>query len=180
MEGENQVPGGYNSGNTVAPPLAYPANASDYGDWIAGNWRWQLFATLTFRDPVESGTHTAIGFRHAERELGKWWKSSIRERSQTAYAFFSMEPHRDRSTPHFHGLLGGLPPYLVRDAMLGRFGHDPAQDYLWREWFESRGIARIDVVDSVVPAAHYVAKYMLKGSGKLYAFGSLGSVFYRA
>lgn len=164
--------GGYRlgAGRAVQAPLAYPANAGDYGDWIAATWRWDLFATLTFRDPQDRESGNRYGFRHAEVELEAWWKSSVRERSHSAYGVFALETVRDRATPHFHGLIGGLSGELVRDAMLGRLAHDPDQDYLWRDWFESRGLAKIERIDDVVPAAHYVAKYMLKGLGKLYAF----------
>lgn len=170
--------GNYNSGNTALALSPYPAKAADYGVWMAKNWDWQLFVTLTFRDPEpllrRRITNPNVGIGKAEGELKRWWKASIRERAHKSFGMFTMEPHADRLTPHFHGLIGGLPPGVVRDALWGRISRDPSAEYLWREWFVDRGRAKIEPVDSATPAAVYVAKYMLKGLGKLYALGSLG------
>lgn len=166
----------------MADSVAYPARASDYGLWLANRCTWQLFCTLTFKDFVRWGTHadlsgaTMTGVGGAERALRYWFRYSVRSRSfasgVSAYAVFSMEAHKWRDTPHFHGLVGGIPRWMEYDVARGRAFKDRGSSYVWAEWFQRNGSARMERVRESVSVAAYVAKYVTKASGKMYMFGS--------
>ena len=164
------------------PPLARAgyASVSAYGEWLGNRAPWQLFATLTVKDLPGY----VVGVSGAERFLRDWFANSIRTRTRstsgasTAYAAFALEQHRDRVSPHFHGLVGGLPEWMVNDVGLGLATRDRSRSYLWREWYAEHGRARLEPIQGVVGdsnaavgCARYASKYMLKDMGKLYAFG---------
>ena len=130
---------------------------------MANTWPWQIFATLTHRDPEDSqGTFTHLGIGGAERQLIRWWDRSLRPRAPGAFAWFQMEAHKARRTPHWHGLIGGLPSDLQRTD-------------IWSEWFHARrgGMARIEPVRDTNGVALYVAKYVTKDMGKPWLLGNL-------
>ncbi len=130
---------------------------------MAHTWRWQVFATLTHRDPEGPGsTFTHVGVGGAERQLLRWWDKSVRPRAPGAFAWFQMEAHKARPTPHWHGLLGGLPSDLRRSD-------------IWSEWFNAHrgGQARIEPIADVDGVALYVAKYVTKDRGKPWFLGNL-------
>lgn len=173
----------YDSFSVLAdlPPLARAGYTSirAYGDWLGGRAPWQLFCTLTIKD-LPGFT---IGVSGAERFLRSWFRNSVRSRSfasgGVAYAAFALENHADRVSPHLHGLVGGLPQWVVNDVAIGRATHDRSRSYLWREWFQDHGRARIETITGVLgdysPAlgcARYASKYMLKDMGKFYALGT--------
>jgi hypothetical protein len=160
--------------------IPYPATSSDYGRWIAETWDWSVFATLTFRDVVAQRSRsqptktrrgrpllpnipgwTRLGVRGAEKQLRHWVHDELRPRAPGAFCWFAMESKRNGTSPHFHGLIGGIPDDLRRDE-------------LWRAWFERNGIARVEPIESAIAVPTYVAKYVLKDQGhggKLYTFG---------
>lgn len=163
------------------PPLARGGYTSiqAYGDWLGRRAPWQLFCTLTVKD-LPGYT---IGVAGAERFLRSWFRNSVRSRSfaggTVAYGAFALESHSDRVSPHFHGLIGGLPQWVVHDVAIGMATHDRRRSYLWREWFADHGRARIETITGVLgdvsPAqgcARYASKYMLKEMGKFYALGT--------
>jgi len=130
---------------------------------MANTWRWQVFATLTHRDPEDVGSpFTHLGVGGAERQLIRWWDHSVRPRAPGAFAWFQMEAHKARSTPHWHGLVGGVPSDLQRSD-------------LWAEWFDAPrgGMARIEPVRDADGVALYVAKYVTKDLGKPWFLGNL-------
>lgn len=145
--------------------MAYPNTAHELGTWIAETWVWQLFFTVTLKDH-ETGYRagTPVGVRKAELLLDRWLKGSVATRGPAPYWWAAMESHRWRSTPHFHGLIGGLDPGTLRSAMWAD----------WRASDELAGRAQIVPVRDEVGAAVYVAKYINKGLGKIYTSDSLG------
>lgn len=180
--------------SAVGPRGAVPPGpqlrAEAYGEWLAGRAPWQLFVTLTVKDlEYDGGKNVSLsGFTHvgvagSERFLRSWFRNSVRTRAASsglrAYGAFALEQHRDRVTPHFHGLLGGLPSWLVTDTAVGRATGGTQGGFLWRDWFRDHGRARIEPIRGVVGdghvaagAARYAAKYMTKDSGKFYALGT--------
>src|SRR5439155_27225122 len=101
---------------------------------MANTWQWQVFATLTHRDPEElRGSYTHVGVGGAERQLVRRWDRYIRPRATGAFAWFQMEAPKARPTPHWHGLIGGLPSDLQRSD-------------IWSEWFKAPrgGLARLE------------------------------------
>jgi hypothetical protein len=172
-------------------PIPRPARPADYGGWIAARLPdLQLFGSLTIKDLPFEGHPDLTGFTHvgvagAERFLKRWWRDSIRSRGFAAgtrpYAAVAMEQHRDRVTPHFHFVAGGLPGWLVRDTEVARRRRDRRGAFIWREWFNDHGMARIEaihgvgstsVADRALGTAVYVSKYITKSDGKFYALGS--------
>jgi hypothetical protein len=159
--------------------VPYPARASDYGVWLAARAPWQLFVTLTLGDRAfgqRSAGATHIGVAGAERFLRGWFRNSVRSRSYaygtTAYAVFAMEAHSWRSTPHFHGLVGGVPRWMEYDVAAAHAMKDYGRSFIWAEWDRAHGMARMERVRESVSVAGYVSKYVTKGAGKLYAFGT--------
>lgn len=120
-------------------------------------------AGLRDTDPPRSrGTFTHVGVGGAERQLIRWWDRSVRPRAPGAFGWFQMEAHRARPTPHWHGLIGGLPPDLQRSD-------------IWSEWFHAArgGLARIEPIRDANGVALYVAKYVTKDMGKPWFLGNL-------
>lgn len=163
--------------------LRRPARAEDYGAWLAGAKRWQVFFTGTTRDLTftrrgETG-FTAPGTGTVERMIKRYWRDSIRTRSHTAAGAFAFEYKRESRgvTPHVHGVISGLPWDVMRDLALSRINHSASardgSDYLWREWYQERfgGHARVDVIEDVARVSGYVAKYITKDLGKMYLLG---------
>jgi len=147
-------------GHTVCALDCWPCHL---GWWMANTWQWQVFATLTHRDPEEIGSSfTHLGVGGAERQLIRWWDHSVRPRAPGAFAWFQMEAHKARPTPHWHGLVGGVPSDLQRSD-------------LWAEWFNAPrgGMARIEPVRDADGVALYVAKYVTKDMGKPWFLGNL-------
>jgi hypothetical protein len=154
----------------VGDYLAYPGEAYDYGRWIAHRAPWQLFCTLTIKDLERY----VVGQAGAERFLRTWFRNSVRSRGfmggTKPYGLFAIEPHQNRVAPHFHGLLGGLPRWLVLDVVAGLAGDRP-RGYLWYEWYRDHGRAKIVPCADTIGTAVYVSKYVTKTAGKIYAFG---------
>jgi len=178
------------------------AGGQEYGEWLATRAPWQLFVTLTVKDLFGDSVHhkqgdgrqgywsknsdqlgfTNIGVAGSERFIGSWFRNSIRNRSwgygYHPYGAFAMEYHKDRVTPHFHGLVGGMPPWMVTDTQLGIATRGVTGGRLWKEWYQDHGRCRIEPIRGVVGdshvalgAARYAAKYVTKDSGKFYALG---------
>lgn len=140
------------------------ANARVLGEWMAATWDWEVFATLTFRDPPPTHEnaargYTKVGTRGAERALLSWLHEAVVPRAPGAFWWFVEEPHRYRTTPHFHGLLGGV--------------QGLRRDEVWKAWYGPWGIARIEPVEFTSGAAVYCAKYVTKGWGRMWTSRSL-------
>ena len=152
--------------------MAYGEQAKAMGLWIATEWEWSLFFTLTVLDHQRG--HRAgqpRGVTASERLLTQWATGSIEGRG--GYWWAGMESHANRVTPHFHGLAGGFSEEPSRTAMWGEYraltweGEDPVT---------GRAIAaraQIVPIDDANGVAIYVAKYINKGLGKLYFGGEL-------
>ena len=129
------------------------------GKWMAETWQWDVFVTLTFRDPPQTPEnkargYTRVGARGGEKALLKWLHESVVPRAPGAFWWFVEEAHGDRSTPHFHGLLGGVA--------------GARRDELWQAWFSAWGMARIEPIEDSKLAATYCAKYIHKGNGRMW------------
>lgn len=136
----------------------------------------ELFATLTWRDVPPRPGYNGTGLGTAMRDVGSYLADLSAVYPGVA-AFFAWEEHRDRVTPHAHGLLSGLGSGVARAVEEGRrggrplprgaatFGETHATDLIWREWFQKHGIARIEEVRDGQAAAGYAAKYCLKEMG---------------
>lgn len=127
-----------------------------WGEWLADGWDWEWFATLTFADPKDQGTHTSVGWALSDR-LYREWIGRLDERVRMAghpgaYWVRAREPHQLRRSTHFHALVGGVGNLSRRDA--------------WSEWFGANGQARIEPVNTK-GATYYVAKYVNKAGGEL-------------
>jgi len=97
----------------VCPESGMGTAASILGRWMADTWQWDAFVTLTFRDPPPTPEnaargYTRIGARGGENALLDWLHKSVVPRAPGAFWWFVEEHHQFRSTPHFHGLLGGV------------------------------------------------------------------------
>jgi hypothetical protein len=129
------------------------------GKWMAATWRWDAFVTLTFRDPPPTPEnaargYTRIGARGGEKALLGWLHESVVRRAPGACWWFVEEHHRYRSSPHFHGLLGGV--------------SGARREELWHDWFIAWGMGRIEPVEDSEAVATYCAKYIHKGAGRMW------------
>jgi hypothetical protein len=129
------------------------------GKWMAATWRWDAFVTLTFRDPAPTAENAArgyscVGSRGGEKALLRWLHESVVPRAPGAYWWFVEEHHRYRSTPHFHGLLGGV--------------QSLRREEVWRAWFMDWGMARVEPISDSEAVATYCAKYIHKGTGRMW------------
>lgn len=127
-----------------------------WGRWLASGWDWDVFATLTFSDPKEQGSHTSIGWALSDR-LYREWVGRIEERTNGTldsgvYWARAREPHQMRRSTHFHALIGGVGNLRRTD--------------MWEDWFRRNGQARIEPV-ATKGATYYVAKYVNKTGGEL-------------
>jgi len=108
------------------------------GDWdhwqetgkLLSGFRWDYFATLTFRDPVS--------FDFADRAVRRFVL-----RLDQAYAFHGLERGRLGEHVHSHVLLGGIKPRRLPRVM-------------WKTWHH--GDVRYEKYDPHRGAAWYVAK----------------------
>lgn len=151
----------------------YTTAALEMGKWIAREWRWDMFATLDFalvsdirkkkgardvdramRSRLGSVDWSAVGISAAETQLSYWLERSVTSRAPHAYWWFAIEAHKFRTTPHFHGLIGGVRGAEWRD--------------MWEDWYEGCGSGRLVPIRNNDAAAVYVAKYVNKGIGKVY------------
>lgn len=139
---------------------------------MAREWKWDAFATLTFapvagtqgkgRKSVERAMRTraggpdwsAVGVSAAESQLQYWLDSSVLTRAPHAYWWFAVESHKFRTTPHFHGLVGGI--------------RGVEWQGMWEDWLYGMGRAQLRPIRSADATAVYVAKYVNKGLGKIY------------
>ena len=130
-----------------------PSNDTLTKAWtdLLGRWRWDWFATLTFRGdwvhPEKANSkfrvwtsrinRTLYGPRWYKHEKGVWWVRALE--------------HQRRGVIHYHTLLGG-----DRLADLRRLS--------WMdEWDKLAGFARIEPPRSSDAVRTYCAKYVVKG-----------------
>jgi hypothetical protein len=97
---------------------------------------------------------TAVGVAAAEKQLDYWLQGAVLSRAPHAYWWFAVEAHEFRTTPHFHGLVGGIRGIEWRD--------------MWSDWFYGMGQGRLEPIRTVGAVSVYVAKYVNKGIGKIY------------
>lgn len=140
----------------------YSGAGLELGRWLANRWSWDAFATLTFRDPPPTNynlarRYTAVGRQYAEHALRRWLRDMVRSQAPGARWWFVEEPHRGRSTPHLHGLLGGI--------------RHTDWSLMWEAWWRRCGLARIEPVRRADAVAVYVAKYVNKGDGRIWMGG---------
>ena len=125
----------------------------EWADWLTDQWTWDWFFTGTFRD-FQSGTHTAIGWGLSDRRYAAWFaRLNARAGLGNAFWFRAREPHKDRSTTHFHALIGGV--------------QNLRRSVAWEDWYRENGFARVEPITSRLDVARYVAKYVLKADGQL-------------
>lgn len=134
-----------------------------------------MFATFTFRDPPAipgRSAYTAVGHAGALRALNGYLMG-LAEVYPGVSAFVAMEPHADRVSPHFHGLLGGLGPEVAdaldrrhRAPTTGSYEAVHAKELIWQPWWDGHGFARLEKVDGN-GVSLYVAKYSLKGGNEV-------------
>lgn len=151
----------------------YTAAALELGKWLSSEWSWQMFATLDFanvddvrrkkgarnvdramRSRLGSVDWSAVGISAAETQLNYWLERSVLPRAPHAYWWFAIEAHKFRTTPHFHGLLGG-----VRGTEWSE---------MWEDWYNGCGSGRLVPIRNSDAVGVYVAKYVNKGIGKVY------------
>lgn len=152
--------------------MGYGEHARALGIWIAETWDWSVFFTLTVLDH-QTGHRAGMprGVAASERLLERWAKGSIESRG--GYWWAGIESHKNRVTPHFHGVAGGFP-------------EEPSRTAMWAEWRAltwegvdpetGRAIAaraQVVPIEDSTGVAVYVAKYINKGLGKFYAGGEL-------
>lgn len=101
------------------------------GKLLAG-FRWDNFATLTFKDPVS--------FDFADRAVRRF----VQVLGDTAYAFHGLERGRVGEHVHSHLLLGGIKPRRLRNV-------------IWKTWHH--GDLRYEKYDPARGAAWYVTKH---------------------
>jgi len=142
--------------------LRYDTTARAMGEWLADTWDWSIFFTLTLPD-LAAGDRFAgrshVGVGATEQLLKAWGAGAVEARG--GYWWAALEAHRDRPTPHVHGIAGG-------------FDEEPRRSAMWSEWRAiGGGRAQVVPVMSGTAVAVYVAKYVNKGLGKIYVGGSL-------
>lgn len=141
---------------------------SEWGDWLAGQWDWSWFVTMTF-DPrrVRNGTRTSWGWAATSRAWDRFIERITPEArggqglSGSVWWVRGREPHHDSGGTHFHGLVGGLDPSVSRREA-------------WRYLWENVGLARVDPYDPGRGAAHYLTKYVVKELGDVQFSDNLG------
>lgn len=137
----------------------------EWAEWIAGGWRWDWFATLTF-SPPDGGSlgHTTVGWSLSDRRFRTFVEHLEDEAGPgSVYWMRAREPHQFSAGTHFHALIGGVAQLRRTDA--------------WRWWFERNGQARIlpadadpdtgEVVGNRLAVCRYVVKYCLKQNGEV-------------
>lgn len=113
-----------------------------------GHGRPDWFVTLTFRDNLGEW-----GCLRRFRKFVKHVRHLVKHQPDFVVV---TESHRDRPTPHFHGLF-----YDCRD----RDGQEPNRKAL-QEWcWDSFGKVQVLRYDPALDAADYLAKYVTKGDG---------------
>ena len=114
-----------------------------FAEWL-NLWRWDYFATITFRDPRQP--HHALS---TVREVSK----SI-DRIHFPRWFLGTELHKSR-TLHVHGL-------LQSDNMATGLQRTIAAGLLWEKCFKRFGRATVRPVQSREAVTSYVVKYVVK------------------
>lgn len=153
----------------------------------------QLFATLTWANPPHPRPgYDSIGLGRSMRDV-----ESHLTRAAEVYpgitAFVAWEEHKDRMTPHAHGLIAGLPDSVPPAIEQGRrhsqsggpprpggtFDEQQATEWMWRQWYERHGIARVEAVRDGQAVAGYAAKYCFKelGPWRIWTAGELRQRF---
>jgi hypothetical protein len=129
-----------------------------WGEWLTrlGNWDW--WVTLTFRDPeleAQKLGWTKIGWGYSGRA---WQKFTLEIGARKGLHDISWVRGREyqqwRGVPHFHGLVGRVPPGIRRMDMVD-----------W--WFRDYGIARIEPYNHELGAGYYLCKYVTKELGDI-------------
>ena len=119
-----------------------------WGTWISGLAEWELFVTLTFRDPIyrPGSNWTRPGWRQAKHAWAQF-TDLIMSDSAGGMWVRCLEIQPRRGTPHIHGLVSGVNPELnIKYA---------------RDWaYHHYGIARIDRYDPDLGAAWYITKFV--------------------
>jgi hypothetical protein len=127
--------------------------------WVAllGSWRWQWFATFTFKDETHPEAAAKV-FRHWTRKLDE--SNGFRAGRMSTYSrrciwARGLEWQR-RGVIHFHVLIGNL-PYLINQRS--------SREAWASAWLElgNTGFAKIDAFDSQDAGLGYIAKYCAKG-----------------
>ena len=140
---------------------------AEWGGWLAREFSWDWFATLTFA-PLEGAQspgavgHDRVGWDLSDRRYREWIEQ-LAERVPLGDVWWvrAREPHQFYESTHFHALIGGVGKLRRWDA--------------WSEWFGRNGQARIEPVASVEAAGLYVAKYVTKRrDGEVTFSGNLG------
>jgi hypothetical protein len=132
---------------TDSPVSAGRALQEAWINWL-GQWRWEWYCTLTFRDEVhpeaaEKRFRTFV--KHINRSLygPRWYKHGQGIRWVRALEY------QRRGVIHFHALLAGaddLPPRRWTAT-----------------WHELAGFAKIEPIESPAAVLHYVSKYVIRG-----------------
>lgn len=125
-------------------PQRLPDPLAEAWRGFLSRWRWELFATLTFRETV--------GEEHAE---ATWqaWTAWLEEHAGAPLAWVRADEFTKAGRLHFHALLGGEWVRMVRRLS--------AMD-AWAR-LELAGFARIEVPRSEAAVAAYCSKYVVKG-----------------
>jgi hypothetical protein len=116
-------------------------------NWL-GQWRWEWYCTLTFRDEVHPEA-AERRFRTFEKMINRalygprWFKHG-----QGIQWVRALEYQR-RGVIHFHALLAGVSS-LQRSTWTAT----------WHEW---AGFARIEPIESPAAVLRYISKYVIRG-----------------
>jgi hypothetical protein len=119
-----------------------------WGQWISGLADWDLFVTLTFRDPVyrPGSNWTRPGWRQAKQAWAQFTDLIMSDCAAGRWVR-CFELQKWRGAPHIHALVSGVDPDLnIKDA---------------RDWaYHQYGLARITQYDPNLGAAWYISKYV--------------------
>ena len=119
-----------------------------WGTWISGLAEWELFVTLTFRDPIyrPGSNWTRPGWRQAKNAWAQFTDFIMSDSAGGRWVrCLEMQPRR--GTPHIHGLVSGVDSNLSIKYV--------------RDWAHRRyGLSRITKYDPTLGAAWYITKYV--------------------
>ena len=116
-----------------------------WGDWLR-QWRWEWWATLTFRYPVKP---------RQGHSLWKRWLHALEGEVKGKIHYVRVtEVQRCRGDiPHYHALLKGT---------------KKEKPEKWQSiWYQFGGFAKIEVYNPSLGATYYVAKYLSSDIGDI-------------
>jgi len=123
-----------------------------------GQWDWQWFCTLTFRDVVHPESANK-SFRYFTSKLNRqlygprWFK-----KAHGGIPWVRALEYQRRGVIHFHALFANV---------------EGVRRLSWMdEWFEIAGIARIEAINDKWAVRRYITKYVLK-EGEIELGGAL-------